>query len=148
MMAEQRATGLTRVIPPDWGNSPQEAFVAVLNNAAKGQSHPRGPVRERGFVVLVRNTESLQVVQGWCLQQSWNDCLAARYRITKRTPVFGTLFAALSDDSRAIKDGGSTGRKPHGSMLFRPDSDWPKRIKEDLFRCATNAEEDRCRRSL
>ena len=121
------------VTPPRWGNSPQEAFVAILNNAAKGQSHPRGPVRDRGFVVLVHKPVSLQVVQGWCLQQSWNDCLAARYRITKPKPVFGTLFAALSDDSREIQDSGLPGRKPHRSMLFGPDSSWPDMIKKGLF---------------
>ena len=133
MMAEQQATRLTGVTPSPWGNSPQEAFVAILNNAAKGQRQPRGPVRDRGFVVLVRNTESLQAVQGWCLQQSWNDCLAARYRITRPAPVFGTLFAALSDDSGEMQDGGLPGRKPHGSILFRPDSRWPDNIRRGLF---------------
>lgn len=42
-------SGTAEVTPPRWGNSPQEAFVAILNNAAKGQSQPRGPVRDRGF---------------------------------------------------------------------------------------------------
>jgi hypothetical protein len=139
MMAEQHANGLTGAAPARWGSSPQEAFVAVLNNIGKGQRQPRWPVRDRGFVVLVRNTVSLQAVQGWCLQQSWNDCLAARYRITKPAPIFGTLFAALSDDSSDIQDGGLSGRKPHGSVLFRPDSDWPDKIRKGLFRDLINA---------
>lgn len=35
--------------PPRRANSPREAFVAILNNAAKSQSQPRGPLRDRGF---------------------------------------------------------------------------------------------------
>jgi hypothetical protein len=120
-----------------WGNSPQEAFVAILTNTAKDPKGPnQGPVRDRGFVVLARNTKSLKRVQAWCLDQSWNDCLAARYRIN-RGPVFGTLFAALSDDSRrmAAESAPSPGREPNrrGSVLFRPGSGWPAQIRERRF---------------
>ena len=99
---------------------------------------PRGPVRDRGFVVLVRNTESLQAVQRWCLQQTWNDCLAARYRIESK-PVFGTLFAALSDDGKKIQADGLPGLKRYGSVLFRPDSDWPEDIRRGRFQGLTAA---------
>jgi hypothetical protein len=120
-----------------WGSSPQEAFIAILNNAAKGQATPSGPVRSRGFVVLGRNTESLQDVQEWCLQQSWNDCLAARYRIRSK-PVFGTLFAALSDDSerlRTARFATNPGEDPktHGSILFRPTGEWAKVVEAGFF---------------
>jgi hypothetical protein len=146
MMPEQRASMRTGVISSLWGNSPQEAFVGILNNAAKRQTPPRGPVRNRGFVVLVRNTKntdstqavSLQAVQQWCLQQTWNDCLAARYRIDSK-PVFGTLFAAVSDDSERVRADGLPGRKLYGSVLFRPDSHWPKEIRQDVFKGLTDA---------
>jgi KAP family P-loop domain len=120
-----------------WGNSPQEAFVGILGNTAKDHKGPSGrPVRERGFVVLARNTQSLQAVQAWCLQQSWNDCLAARYRI-ESGPVFGTLFAALSDDSRQMAAEGSPspGKGPNrrGSVLFRPDGGWPEQIRRGFL---------------
>jgi hypothetical protein len=146
MMPEQRASRRTGDISSLWGNSPQEAFVGILNNAAKFQTVPRGPVRERGFVVLVRNTSntdssqavSLQAVQRWCLQQTWTDCLAARYRIDSK-PVFGTLFAALSDDSGRMRADGLPGLKLYGSVLFQPDSDWPKEIRKGLFKSLTDA---------
>lgn len=138
MMPEQRVSGSPGVISSRWGNSPQEEFVGILNNAAKGQMLPRGPVRDRGFVVLVRNTESLQAVQRWCLQQTWNDCLAARYRIESK-PVFGTLFAALSDDGKKIQADGLPGLKRYGSVLFRPDSDWPEDIRRGRFQGLTAA---------
>src|SRR5207245_7530789 len=86
-----------------WGSSPREAFLAILTNRGKAQTPPVGPVRTRGFVVLARNTDSLQAVQEWCSDQTWNDCLAARYRINSR-PVFGTLLAALNDDSEQLRE--------------------------------------------
>jgi hypothetical protein len=138
MMPEQRVSESPGVISSRWGNSPQEEFVGILNNAAKGQTRPRGPVRDRGFVVLVRNTESLQAVQRWCLQQTWNDCLAARYRIESE-PVFGTLFAALSDDVKEIQIDGLPGLKRYGSVLFRKDSDWPQDINRGRFQGLTDA---------
>ena len=88
--------------------------------------------------IQARNTNSvqavsLQTVQRWCLQPIWCDCLAARYRIDSG-PVFGTLFAALSDDSEEVRADGLPGIKRYGSVLFRPDSPWPKEIREGLFK--------------
>jgi hypothetical protein len=135
-MPEQRTSGPAEASPPHWGDYPQEKFVAILNNAAKGQKTPREPVRDRGFVVLARNTESLQAVQRWCLLQSWNDCLTARYRI-KPEHVFGTLFIAFSDDSYQMQTEGLPGPGKHlelyGSVLFRPEGNWPDKIKRGLF---------------
>jgi hypothetical protein len=118
-----------------WGNSPQEQFVGILNNRAKGREMLGGPARKRGFVVLARNTTSLQVVQTWCLQQAWNDCLAVRYRI-QSAPVFGTLFAALSDDSRKMEMAEESSLRPgkvpngNGSVLFKTDGGWPGRLSK------------------
>jgi hypothetical protein len=135
-MPEQRTSGRATASPPHWGDYPQEKFVAILNNAAKGQKAPQEPVRDRGFVVLARNTESLQVVQRWCLLQSWNDCLTARYRI-KPKHIFGTLFMAFSVDSYQMQTQGlpGPGKHPelHGSVLFQPAGNWPDRIQRGLF---------------
>lgn len=136
LMLEQDPSGRPGEDPSSWGRSPQEKVVAILNNAAKGQTAPLGPVRTRGFVVLTRNIESLQTVQEWCLEQSWNDCLAARYRIRSK-PVFGTLFAAFIDDSEQMRLEGSAspgkGPKRHGSVLFRESGEWPKVIASGFF---------------
>jgi hypothetical protein len=135
-MAEENASGRAGVAFSGWGSSPQEAFIAILNNAAKGKTSPSAPVRTRGFVVLGRNTESLQDVQEWCLEQSWNDCLAARYRIRSK-PVFGTLFAALSDDSERLHLArfatSPSDPKTHGSILFSPTGEWAKVIEAGFF---------------
>jgi len=108
----------------EWGGSPREAFIAILNNQAKSHTSEAGPVRTRGFVVLARNTDSLQAVQEWCAEQTWNECVAARYRIRSR-PVFGTLFAALSDDVTELQQasaGSAAGEATsHGIITGR----WP-----------------------
>ncbi len=132
-MPEQRAPGHAGVATSRWGNSPQEAFVGILNNAGKHQTAPRGPVRHRGFVVVVRNIQSLQAVQQWCLQQTWNDCLAARYRIDSG-PVFGTLFAAFGEEADALP-----GPVKNGSVLYQPDSEWPKQIRSGLAKDLSEA---------
>ena len=134
-MAVEDASARIREASSLWGNSPQEAFCAILNNADKDRKAASRPVRTRGFVVVARNIESLQPVQEWCLEQTWNDCLTARYRIHSK-PVFGTLLAAISDDSEQMTrspDQASPGVKRHGSLLFKPSPEWSQVFDAGFF---------------
>jgi hypothetical protein len=133
--------------PPSWGGSPREAFVGILSNAAKRMTSASEAtsrdslVRSRGFVVVCRNTTSLQAVQQWCIQQAQTDCLAVRYRI-KKEPVFGTLLAALSDDSERLHaESGSAqgaGRRTRGTLLYSEDGEWPEVLTNGLFEDPTS----------
>src|SRR5207245_2385023 len=83
----------------------------------------------------------LQPVQQWCVQHARTDCLAVRYRI-RSTPVFGTLLAALSDDSERMKADsrsapGASG-STHGSFDYPKESDWPKMLANGFFEDPTS----------
>jgi KAP family P-loop domain len=80
--------------PPQQKRAPSgegwaDAFLRLLNNREKA--------RRGGFAVVVKAPQSLQTLQALCLQQSWNQCLTARYRL-QGEPVFGTLLAAFLSD--------------------------------------------------
>ena len=80
--------------PPQQKGAPSgegwaDAFLRLLNNREKA--------RRGGFAVVVKAPQSLQTLQALCLQQSWNQCLTARYRL-QGEPVFGTLLAAFLSD--------------------------------------------------
>lgn len=74
------------------------SFLHILNNMDKE--------REKGFVVVVRKPQSLQVLQALCLDpsQTWNKCLTARYGL-ESAPVFASLLLAFVGDLQRIKDG-------------------------------------------
>lgn len=133
-LAEDTAAVRTPSSREEGGASPRERFTELLNNARKGGPARGEAVRERGFVVLARNVGSLQVFQDWCEQQTWNDCLAIRYRIGDG-PVFGTLLAAFASDLDRIRsDIGALGRDgqgaTRGSCRFAPDSGWPELLAD------------------
>lgn len=98
---------------PAGRNSQQDAFVAILNNQSKDARLrvDDAPIRTRGFVVLARETQRLDAVQQWCVEQTWNhECVAMRYRIDGG-PVLGTLLAeALRDLRRIQKRGAASAR--------------------------------------
>jgi hypothetical protein len=89
--------------------SQQAAFVSILNNQQKAARVGSGrPARTRGFAVLVRNTDSLQVVQQWCIEQTWNpECITLRYRIESGS-VLGTLLAAALCDLNELRRDAAT----------------------------------------
>jgi KAP family P-loop domain len=117
-----------------WGTSPQEAFTAILNNRAKGaKGEGETPVRRQGFIVLVREAQSLQPLQEWCLEQTWNDCLTARFRIDGG-PVFGTLLAALVSESKALREvDASLPPQASKSIRFDPSRKWPAALADGVF---------------
>jgi hypothetical protein len=65
-------------------------FLDFLNNKNKK--------RKRGFLVLVRKPQSLEVLQKLCLdrnKQTWNNCITFRFHL-EYPPVFAPLLVALS----------------------------------------------------
>jgi hypothetical protein len=103
-----------------WSPTPlaswEQEFVDLLNN----RDEPKR--RQHGFLVVVRDTPSLQPLQAACSKQSWNACLTARYRFD-RAPVFGSLFRAFADSALA---GASSANPPIGDY-FPPygGGSWP-----------------------
>jgi hypothetical protein len=94
----------------------EQSFVELLNNRAEPKE------RRHGFLVVVRDTPSLQPLQAACSKQTWNTCLTARFRL-ERGPVFGTLFRAFVDAALA---GGMMARPPEGDYDPRfPSGRWP-----------------------
>ncbi len=91
----------------------RDAFLAIL--------HGRGPYRATrgvsggtggGFLVIARNTRSLQELQAICAEtDAPPGCLTARYRI-QSGPAVGTLIAAFASDLRALMGLGVSGSPP------------------------------------
>jgi hypothetical protein len=87
--------------PPE---NPGKQFLDILNNRGKQETDNKDlPIRRRGFVVLARDTPDLWPLQALCgkKNQTYNDCLTARYRL-RPGAIFGTLLAAFLDDLRKI----------------------------------------------
>jgi hypothetical protein len=82
-------------------------FLDILNNRGKHETDRSDlPVRRQGFTVLARDGFDLWPLQALCgkSNQSWNDCLTARYRL-RRGAIFGTLLAAFLADLQKIRQG-------------------------------------------
>lgn len=95
----------------------QEKFLTILSNRGKEEKGSDLPMRQNGFVVLVRGGRDLNPIRDLCFdtQQSWNTCLTARYRLQPGA-IFGTLFAAFLADLQRIQRGETDF---HGDL--RPD---------------------------
>lgn len=77
---------------------PEDEFLDILSNRGKHDS-VSGAARDRGFTVVAAGTPSLQFLQTLCYgdDQSYNNCLTARYRLGV-APVVGTLFDSFISD--------------------------------------------------
>ncbi|HET6646158.1 MAG TPA: hypothetical protein VFH01_02440, partial [Pyrinomonadaceae bacterium] len=84
-------------------------FLKILNNTGKmlspGQvtSDPK-TTRLHGFVVLVRGGSNLKPIQSLCFDQTYNECLTARYRLRPEAAI-GTLIVAHLADLTKIARG-------------------------------------------
>lgn len=99
-------------------SNPIDLFIEILNNRLKDDPAARrsGQERTRGFVVIVRGERSLRDLQSACFQQTWNDCLAARYRLQPGA-IFGTLIGAFMSDLKTVIRGG---HNLHGALMPDP----------------------------
>lgn len=78
----------------------EQSFVRILKNESKFSSSAGFPTRTRGFVVLVRGTNSLKPLQTLCtgkVVSVRNSCLTARYRLQPQAGLGTLLIAFLSD---------------------------------------------------
>jgi hypothetical protein len=130
-----------------WGAAPEDAFIAILNNQGKSNPDLGLPVREHGFAVLVRRPGSLQRLQQRCLDQTWNECLTALYRV-ETDPVLGTLISAfLADLDKYDATSGpdpsgtaATGPQTEGTFLFdQSRSDWAQLLGKGFLKQAREA---------
>lgn len=80
---------------------PVEIFHELLRNNAKGPGGPL-PLRTRGFVVVVREPQSLEGLQQACAT-SRRGCCTLRYRLQSGA-TFGTLLRAVLRDLRCIRE--------------------------------------------
>src|SRR5215211_6645460 len=96
-IAQQKKAG-----PPP--NDPAKLFIDTLNNRGKHEPNRSDLlIRRQGFVVLARDGFDLWPLQALCMNknQSYNECLTARYRL-QRGAIFGTLLAAFLVDLQKI----------------------------------------------
>ena len=84
-------------------------FLKILNNTGKMLSHEQvtsdpKTTRLHGFVVLVRGGSNLKPIQSLCFDQTYNECLTARYRLRPASAI-GTLIVAHLADLTKIARG-------------------------------------------
>ena len=77
-------------------------FLKILNNTGKtlrsGQvTSDTKTTRLRGFVVLVRGGTNLKPIQSLCFEQTYNECLTARYRLQPAAAIGTLIVAHLAD---------------------------------------------------
>src|SRR5215813_4432359 len=88
------------------GGDFETSFLSILNNRSKQEEDTR-LARQRGFVVVVRGSNSLKPLQDLCLnpeRQQYNTCYTARYRLQPKMAM-GTLLAAWIRDFTKIHEG-------------------------------------------
>ena len=108
----------------------KDQFLRILNN--KEKSAKSGKKRHKGFLVVVRQAQNLQMLQDLCISkdQSWNNCLTARYR-QGPGPRFGTLLAAFLSDMQVLN---MDGPDLKGDLQpDRQDSLWFELLKKGFF---------------
>src|SRR5215217_278201 len=97
--SSQVSTPPSGAAPPEAPEAPEApetgyraAFLEILNGSA----------RRHGFMVVAQETQSLQSLQGLCVDpEQEKTCLTARYRLGTG-PVLGTLFAAFATDLQRL----------------------------------------------
>jgi hypothetical protein len=118
----------------------------VTNSPAVIGSNPR---RERGFLVVVRNSAQLQALQALCLSPDFTSvsCLTARYRV-RPGPAIGTVIGAFAGDLQRMRSGDWTPGDAAGDLLPPPgpvpaDSPWARLARlaslDTLFELASPA---------
>lgn len=99
----------------------RKRFVATLNNKDKEK---RSDARTRGFIAFAPGAPSLQSVQVACMDQGYNTCLTARYRL-RSGPVIGNLLHAFLTDLRTLAEARRDAAPPRtiGDLLPLPLQD-------------------------
>lgn len=84
-----------------------DQFLSLLHNRPGSKRGEQFKSRNRGFVVIVPGNKSLAPLEALCVEQTYNRCFTARYRVSADA-VFGTVLTALARDLNSLTEKGPT----------------------------------------